>query len=274
MWELAAVAIIVLLLILILVIVVCWVNTGQSCHKNHRHLLLLESRCETGFRLMEAAQTAHTTKSSLVVLADLNRPLVNRASGLVQLVNWNRTTASELPRDTWVPSISTVDGASVGWIIPIDGTYAVSYSLVSPYASMLSFLVVNGTLLGRSLTMSLEQVPGSSMQKSFLIKLNRQDVVSLVLLPLDSNSSSSAVPSVPGQMITMTVDLQDVHGQAIDLRVDGMSIAPAGGVTEDWTNQASFLTGLTEMHTSFNAPNASSKTRFTVVRSFLQNLAS
>lgn len=261
MWELAAISLIVLLLVLILVIVACWITTGNSCRKNRRQLDRLEVRLETGMGEMEAALAMVGAKAALTVSGSVT---LARQAGAVHIVTWESRPHNELPDGAWAPAFSSAHPSPVGWSAPAPGTYRVHYSTAAQPAhasststASLAALIVNGQLLRRSVSLGCQR--GQLLSKTFLVNLQKRDVLALALVApaltddapiVQSGSSSSSsfgtlTNNSPQQQATrhrrgewnyahgLTVELMDASLQATDRAHDALSATlrqPSGEV--------------------------------------------
>jgi hypothetical protein len=227
MWELAVIAGLVLLMVLILLVVACWISSNNQSRKNRRHIRLLEARLETGLATLQAAQTICCTKAFLTVVGGM---AVDRMSGLLKVIAWDSQAMNELPANGWTPVYSNVDGSLIGWTVPLSGTYFVEYETLIATSVAASLVVVNGQVLLRSLaatanTLTSPQLDAAPLQKSFLVNLSRNDIVSIIIVNfVGAGITPPLETGGPGRFLhTLSLDLRDASSQSVD---PGLDAAP------------------------------------------------
>lgn len=218
------ISLVVLLLVLILVIVACWISSNNCCNKNKHHICLLEARVETGFATLQAAQTVCCTKAFLTTVGG---GTVDRLGGSLKVITWDALTMNELPDAGWTPVFSTIDSSLIGWTVPLSGTYAVQYNTVIATDVCAAVMIVNGQVLLRSLsanasTLTAPQQISQTLSKSYIINLEKNDVVSVVIFNLSGPGITPPVPTGgPGRYLhTLNLDLRDASSLSADQGID------------------------------------------------------
>lgn len=242
MWELAVICLVVILLVLILLIVACWVSVSNACQKNKRHIALLEARTETGLAALAVAQTVCCTKA---FLTSVGGATVSRLSGLVKLITWDAHPMNELPDAGWTPVYSTVDGSLIGWTVPLTGTYSVAYNTLISTDVATSVIIVNGQVLSRSMaalsgTLTSPQLITYELQKSFLVNLQKNDILSIVIINLVGPGITPplATGGPSRHLHSLTLDLRDAASQSTDQGLDAFSTPLVSSSFDVSTNAA------------------------------------
>lgn len=219
MWELALITLLVILLVLIFVITACWISSNNCCRKNRRHIQLVEARLETGLASLQAAQTVCCTKGFLTTVGGAT---VDRLSGLVKVVTWDPQPVNELPDGGWTPAFSTIDGSLIGWTVPINGTFFLNYETLIATDVAVALLLINGQVLLRSLSAIVStvspQIVSQQMQKSFLVNLAKNDIVSVIIINFSGPGITPPLATGgPGRYLhTLTLDLRDAASSSTD----------------------------------------------------------
>lgn len=135
-----------------------------------------------------------------------------RDTGAVNIVVWAPVLLNR--EGDWQPSLSTVDDTLVGWVVPISGSYFVNYSTISQFdteESVGSILIVNGQSVERSWCPSLSTLEGgpntANLTKSFMLNLEKSDVVSLILVISSGTGISIPTDSSFAFATTLTMNL-------------------------------------------------------------------
>lgn len=150
----------------------------------------------------------------------------SRQSGFIQVVNW--APEPLVTKGIFEKTFSTVDNSLIGWKVPIKGTYFASYNTWCSFQTasfVQSGLIVNGEAVLRGLCPNVcSNNTGTtatvSLGKSFLINLEKGDVISLIV------GASSPVMTIPtsndsGYATTLTLDLRiPCPCEAKDTQVD------------------------------------------------------
>jgi hypothetical protein len=137
----------------------------------------------------------------------------SRQSGFIQVVIWNEEPL--VSKGVFSPSYSSIDNSLIGFAVPTSGTYFATYNTWCAFQNAVfvqSGLIVNGECVLRSLCPNVcSNNTGTtatvSLNKSFLINLEKGDVVSLIV------GASSPVMTIPtsndsGYATTLTLELR------------------------------------------------------------------
>jgi len=138
----------------------------------------------------------------------------SRQSGFIRIINWN--VEPLVSKDVFPPSYSTIDNSLIGFAVPKKGTYFATYNTWCEFQEntfVLASIIVNGEIVLRGTAPNIcsnnnkDGTATVSLNKSFLLNLEKGDVVSLIV------GASSPAISIPtsndsSYATTLTLDLR------------------------------------------------------------------
>jgi len=192
---------IVVIVVLVLIVLAFLAHVFWSYRKQHKLCERLEC--------LEEAQCKCCAKSYLSVIGTGG---IDSITGpfLVQGVTWDAAKSVEYPSKKWDPVFSTIDTTQIiGWKVPVCGIYDASYTIgLGTFFGGFGFVLVNGKVLIRSVTWTFDSSTPVARQvgKSFLVSLNKGDVVSTMFVPFAPDQLAAGIL---GPLSGLTLNLID-----------------------------------------------------------------